>query len=177
MHKQGFTLVELLAVVLIVGILTAVALPQYRRSLERSRVAEASQMLPAIFDARERLIVEKGLSWNNANPSDHPSQNPELTFANLDISFKGSGNEKMRTTDSFQYKLFDSEYPGTGPVVHQNFVSAKLTRGPFANTMFYYDGSSLSCCNSNLEICDFFNIPHGSSTCPIEQNNPGHDED
>lgn len=176
MHKQGFTLVELLAVVLIVGILTAVALPQYRRSLERSRVAEASQMLPAIFDARERLIVEKGLSWNTMIPGEHPSQNPELTFANLDISFKGSGNSKMRTTDSFQYKLFDSEYPGDGPDLHKNFVSAKLTRGPYANTMFYYDGSSLTCCNSNLEICDFFNISHSSTTCPIAQDNPYADD-
>ncbi|WP_428038694.1 type IV pilin protein, partial [Candidatus Avelusimicrobium faecicola] len=36
-NKKGFTLVEILTVVLIVGVLSAVALPQYRRAVERSR--------------------------------------------------------------------------------------------------------------------------------------------
>ena len=63
--KKGFTLIELLAAVLIMGILTAVALPQYRRSLERTRVAEALQMLPSIYDARERLVTENGWTWGD----------------------------------------------------------------------------------------------------------------
>ena len=63
--KKGFTLIELLAVVLIMGILTAVAVPQYKKSLERSRMTEAVQMLPAIFDARERLFVEHGTTIND----------------------------------------------------------------------------------------------------------------
>ena len=47
----GFTLLELLIVVIIIGILAAVALPQFSRMTRRSRFAEAMGMLDGIATA------------------------------------------------------------------------------------------------------------------------------
>ena len=48
--KKGFTLVELLIVMVIVGVLVTVALPKYRASMERGRATEGITNLKAASD-------------------------------------------------------------------------------------------------------------------------------
>lgn len=45
--KRGFTLLELIVVIIIVGILATMALTQYGRTIERSRSAEARALIGA----------------------------------------------------------------------------------------------------------------------------------
>jgi len=56
-NKQAFTLIELLVVVLIIGILAAVALPQYQKAVEKSRVAEAVLMLNNFYKAHRVCVL------------------------------------------------------------------------------------------------------------------------
>ena len=55
--KAAFTLIELLVVVLIIGILAAVAVPQYQKAVEKSRVAEAVLMLNNLYRAHRVCVL------------------------------------------------------------------------------------------------------------------------
>ncbi len=60
MSKKAFTLIELLVVVLIIGILAAVALPQYRKAVERARMAEAIIAVEKIAQAQQIYKMANG---------------------------------------------------------------------------------------------------------------------
>ncbi|MGB2578730.1 prepilin-type N-terminal cleavage/methylation domain-containing protein [Elusimicrobium simillimum] len=66
-NKKGFTLVELLVVVLIIGILSAIALPQYTKSVEKARAAEAQIMFGALSQSATRHALETGNIYTTMN--------------------------------------------------------------------------------------------------------------
>lgn len=156
--KKGFTLIEVLAVVLIIGILSAIAMPQYRKSIERTRISEAKQLLPAIYDAQQRHDVEVD------TVSDVPS------FAKLDINLKGTigrGSNEWETAN-FSYIL------PSHALVYQTMgttnapVFAMVKEGKFRGTQILYDGENFYCNNQNSytqtpDPCDQYQIASNST--------------
>jgi type IV pilus assembly protein PilE len=57
-HQHGVTLLELMAVVVIIGILAAIAIPSYRTYVMRAQRAEATAMLLRVAAAQEKFYLQ-----------------------------------------------------------------------------------------------------------------------
>ncbi len=76
-NNKGFTLIELLVVVLIIGILASVALPQYEKAVEKSRVAGVWPILSSLVKAGE--IARYNGETGNLNLEELDIQLPNTT--------------------------------------------------------------------------------------------------
>ena len=134
---SGFTLIEVLVVVLILGILSSVALPQYRRSVERTRVAEARTLLRAIFESRERVAWERQYD----SYADAKAKGNNFGFNKLDITVKGTytgTNKTVLETENFSYDM-------SGDTV----IIATAIRGVYSGAKITFTGQSFYCTNGS----------------------------
>ncbi len=111
--QKGFTLIELMIVVAIIGILAAIAIPNFVRFQAKSKQSEAKANLKAIFVAKKSNFAEND------------------TFAcGLCNFLPESGNRYTYHTGSTSYA---SQKP-TGTVAEQNVTTAVETITSFTAT-------------------------------------------
>lgn len=97
-HSKGFTLIELMIVVAILGIIAAIALPSYQNSVTKSRRADAQGALTSLANAMERYYTTNntyvgaslgagaGDIFPNQAPLDGATKFYNLTVSNLTAS-------------------------------------------------------------------------------------------
>jgi type IV pilus assembly protein PilA len=99
--KKGFTLIELMIVVAIIGILAAIAIPNFLRFQAKSKQSEAKTNLGGIFTAETSYFAEHNL------------------FADLNvISWAPVGNAKYR----YHIQADSSDLGNTGGVAAGGYV-------------------------------------------------------
>jgi prepilin-type N-terminal cleavage/methylation domain-containing protein len=84
--RKGFTLVELAVVIVIIGVLAAFGVPQFLKSVERSKAAEAFNYLSAVRAAQERFLAKNGYYYAGTfNDTDGTFTETTSTGDQLDI--------------------------------------------------------------------------------------------
>ena len=68
--SKGFTLIEILVVIIIIGTLAAIALPFYQKAIEKSRTVQARQILDAAYKAEQIYFLINQTYASNFNELD-----------------------------------------------------------------------------------------------------------
>ena len=84
---KAFTLIELLVVVLIIGILAAVALPQYQVAVFKSRTVQALAIAKTIRDAEQSYFLANGRYTSSLDELDINFPECTLDQENSSISY------------------------------------------------------------------------------------------
>ena len=154
-NQEGFTLVELMVVVAIIGILSAVAIPNFKRYQAKTKTSEAKLQLAAIYSAQTTM------------QSDYDSFGTCLTDAGY--SFPADGN--------YYAVGFATDQPGTAnKIVRDNGGSCDASgQNMETNPLMSVNGrKTVGGVKADLSYLEAISISDAgtptSGTCPNEAN-------
>ena len=112
-HKKGFTLFELLVVVVILGVLTVISIPTYNKVTNRSRVSDGLNVLDILASAQNKYFIEHGVYSTSLQDLNVPiknidSENQDFNIVTANFNYSKEPHRsciEAVSNKGLQYKL------------------------------------------------------------------------
>jgi prepilin-type N-terminal cleavage/methylation domain-containing protein len=129
---QGFTILELMVGLVIMGVVAGLFYPRYLASVEQFRAREGDQILLSLYGAQKRYALENGGNYTN-------------NMASLDIEIRPS-------------TVFEA--PTVSTVNPLASITIRSDQTSFGNyTLSINDDATISCSGGSSSICQKMGYP------------------
>jgi len=112
MKHRGFTLIELVTVIVLLGILAAVAVPRFMNVQEEARVAQRAQLRAQIASGINMLTALR-IAQGDSDPVPEPSDLGTDAVEILNEAPEGLSYDYDETSGTFTYTSGDQTYTMT----------------------------------------------------------------
>jgi len=138
--EHGFTLIELIVVIIIVGILAAVGMTQYTKTVEKGRTAEAYSVLGLGMRLQFSYYLENGVYGR------HDSDLDTIGLSSVPACNGGSGCYTCSNTSYyFNYYCRLPEDGGPRCVAYRCTSGGKVPNASAGYAIAFYDNGPKSC--------------------------------
>ena len=158
--KRAFTLIELLVVVLIVGILSAIALPQYQKAVMKARLSEAFISMKALADAVKICEMENG-RIGSGNSVCFDFNNLGVKVGEIDAD-----NHAYTYTDHFLFAIDRNVFNTEDTVITGNYLSQDVCLCVYDDG--HFSASKNNGCgggNVNFNVAKMLGVEEGCECC------------
>ena len=146
-RQNGFTLVELMVVVAIIGLLSAVAIPNFKKYQAKAKVSEAKLQLSAAYTAQQSFFSDFNM-YSHCLPYMGFDPGPEVANRYYAVGFATivaiSASAQAAAVNS---GLNGTDCPGTTAVVNGSIVSGVASG---SNASFFAGGKGIGAATATV---------------------------
>lgn len=146
---EGFTLVELMVVVAIIGVLSAVAIPNFKKYQAKSKASEAKLQLSSLYTAESAFYADYNiyhicLDVMGFNPTaEAPSRYFAVGFGTITAAINANNYASAQTSGLDATTCAANLASAAGTSGRTWFPAGKASAGTIATTINYLDNTAI----------------------------------
>jgi len=140
MNKRGFTLIELMIVITVIGLLAAISIPSYQKYISKARAVEGVTTLDSIRKHNQSYYVENNV-FDQADVGD-----PATVISAI------ANGERITLTDHGWTSLSGTQLAFATQPSNYYFVFVRSSNATTWDKLMTTDGESGSACNENENL-------------------------